>query len=368
MKNILFLHSSLNFSGGEKVTLMIASSLIEDENFNPIIGCYKSNTNFINEAKLRGIDVILMNICDISTSNPIKLLNSFLEIIFILIRNNIKLIQVVDPVAYRYIAIPSAFIKIPTVFHYHFPYSDEGLKWFFNRLPKPKVMLFCCNAIRHKMRKCLNVIASESKFLTIHNGIDTSTFTFSENRNIPPKNIAIVGNLQERKGHVDFLQMAAQLSNIENLRFHIIGDDVDGENRKSLLKKLCDELGILDKVIFHGFVKDVQIILAEMDILICASYEEAFPLNILEAMAIGLPVISTNVDGIPEAIVHEDNGFLVEPGNSKAMAGYVKLLINEPAVLNKVVKQAHRTIDIKFSKYIFGMNFKQFYDSIFEKK
>lgn len=364
MRNILFVHSSLNFSGGEKVTLMIASSLLAGGELHPVIGCHKDNAAFIDEARSLGATVITMDICNISASNPFRSIMACLEVLFTLLKSRIKLIQVVDPVAYRYISIPASILRVPSIFHYHFPYSDDALKWFFNMLPKPDIMLFCCNAIKYKMEQCLKVIAPKSKLVTIHNGINLSEFTFRENRKKTIRNIAIVGNLQERKGHLDFIDMAGKLSDIPNLTFHIIGDDVSGENRKPLLKKKCEKLKLAERVIFHGFVKDVQLILAKMDLLICASYEEAFPLNILEAMAIGIPVVATDVDGIPEAISHGIHGFLVKPGDSQSMKEYVELLIQEPEVANKIVAEARNRVSQNFSNSIFGEKFKEFYGSL----
>ena len=66
--------------------------------------------------------------------------------------------------------------------------------------------------------------------------------------------------------------------------FHIIGGDIMQEPREPLLKQLSKDLNIADKVVFHGQISDVKPILGNLDILVCASYEEAFPVSILEAM------------------------------------------------------------------------------------
>ena len=86
-----------------------------------------------------------------------------------------------------------------------------------------------------------------------------------------------------------------------------------------------------DRVTFHGQVSNVRELLAGLDVFVCASHEEAFPVSILEAMACARPIVSTNVNGIPEAIEHERSGLLVPPQAPEALADAVGgLLTDEP--------------------------------------
>lgn len=368
MKKILFLHSSVNFSGGEKVTLMIASSMLAKKNFRPIIGCSKTNTSFIKEARKLNIDVLCIEVINTSKTNFISNMLSTINMVTSLLKHRINLIHVVDPVAYRFTAVASAFVRTPMVFHYHYPYKKEGLEWFFKRLPKPKVMLFCCDAIQRKMEISLRKVAPQSQFVRIHNGIDMNAFTFSINQENDVTDVAILGNLQERKGHIDFLQMASVVKDKGNFRFHIIGDDVQGEHRKKILQEKCQALDISDVVIFHGFVDQVQNLLSKMDILICASYEEAFPLNILEAMAMGIPVVSTDVDGIPEAVKHSTTGYLIKPGDIHGMANFTLQLTKDRVKYEEIANQSFAMVKEQFSTEQFGVKFDKFYQSLFYEK
>jgi len=364
MKNILFIHGSKNFSGGEKVTLEIAKHLVQGNEFTPFIGCLSENTEFIQAAKNFKIQVIELNINNISSFNIFKNLKLIFEVFFILKKHKINLVQTVDPVGFRYSAIGSFMAKVPTAFHFHYPYSNEGLNWFFNKLPKPRHFIFCCDSIRNKMSETLRNVAPSAKYITIHNGINLTLFSMNFNTSKRlPKNVAIIGNLQSRKGHKDFLHMAKFLEHKQGLKFHVVGDDVTGENNKKELMDLCKTLKIENSVIFHGFVDNIHQLLADMDILVCASYEEAFPLNILEAMAMGIPVVSTDVDGIPEAIEDGQTGFLVPTNSPLELANKVSFLLENNDHRIKIIEAANTLVKNNFSSIQFCNKFINFYKS-----
>ncbi len=79
-------------------------------------------------------------------------------------------------------------------------------------------------------------------------------------------------------------------------------------------------LGIADRVVIPGFVTDVADILLAMDVTVHASLAEGLPAGIYESMAAGLPIIGSNVDGTPEAVIPGETGWLVPPGDSKSLA------------------------------------------------
>ena len=93
---------------------------------------------------------------------------------------------------------------------------------------------------------------------------------------------------------------------------------------------LRDHLGLGDRVHFLGHVEDVPSLLAASDILCHPSLAEGLPNAIVEAMASGVPVVASNVGGIPDAVSHEDTGLLVPPHDIKAIAGSLNRLLDSP--------------------------------------
>ena len=101
----------------------------------------------------------------------------------------------------------------------------------------------------------------------------------------------------------------------------------DGNLRESL--KMCIDLDIQGKVEFLGYRRQVESLISDFDVLL-PSISEGLGLALLEAMALGKPVIASEVGGIPEVVKNNSNGILVSPGNDKALAeSIIKVLSNK---------------------------------------
>lgn len=109
------------------------------------------------------------------------------------------------------------------------------------------------------------------------------------------------------------------------------------------LKRLCQGLGITKKVRFVGLVNDVRRYLAMSDLFVFPSFYEGFPNSLLEAMACGLPVISTRIGGVVDVVENRENGVLVEPGNASQLAEALKTLISDTEYASILGKRALET-------------------------
>ncbi len=106
----------------------------------------------------------------------------------------------------------------------------------------------------------------------------------------------------------------------------LVGDGPD----RSECERLCRKIGLCDKVKFLGKQDGLVEILTSSDIFLIPSQSESFGLAALEAMACGLPVVSSSVGGLPELIRHNETGFIAEIGDIDRMAKYtLELLMNE---------------------------------------
>ncbi len=115
-------------------------------------------------------------------------------------------------------------------------------------------------------------------------------------------------------------------------RFLIVGDVIyqtEGhETYKKDLKVLCSDLGLQEKVIFTGFRDDIPDIIAALDVVLhTSSQPEPFGRVLIEAMAMGKPVVATNLGGVPEVVKDGETGLLVPPKEPDALAeASIKLL------------------------------------------
>lgn len=119
--------------------------------------------------------------------------------------------------------------------------------------------------------------------------------------------IITVGELNTNKNHTQVLRALSELRKT-NLHYLIVGT---GENELKL-KKMVKQLSLQNNVSFLGFRKDIPELLSASDIFILTSRREGLPRAILEAMAVGLPIIATNVRGNRDLVKHGENGYSVQ--------------------------------------------------------
>jgi L-malate glycosyltransferase len=156
----------------------------------------------------------------------------------------------------------------------------------------------------------------------------------------------VLGNLRPEKDLETFLQAARQIQTVlPDARFLVIGD---GPERQKLEHRSA-ELGLARSVLFLGDRKDVPDLLATIDLLILTSITESFPNAILEAMAIGRPVVATRVGGIPEVVQDGQTGILVTPRKAEEVAERVIMLLKNPALRREMGEAARRRVENEYT-------------------
>ncbi len=158
--------------------------------------------------------------------------------------------------------------------------------------------------------------------------------------------IVYVGSLIARKG-LDDLLAAVEGIEAERWRLFVVGS---GE-READYKRVTKEKGMEARVRFLGSVdeKTIEEILCAMDVLVLPSFMEGMPYVILEAMACSLPVVSTLIDGIPEAAPDNEVGLLVEPGDVAALRGAIARLVSEESLRFDLGANARRRFEKCFT-------------------
>ena len=345
MKKILFVHSVGELGGAERMSLSLIENLPKSD-----FSCFLATPEdgeFVARATAAGANCVYFDDIHPSISSTLKKLKKILHCRKLLKRIAPDVIHTADLLSTRALSGTAEKLNIPVVFHAHFPFSQDFAQWAL-RYP-PKKIVFCSTDLLKNHDEILNQCSSASQLNVIHNGVNTQLFAPSDVSNTCPK-VGIVANLQERKGHKEFLEMIA-LVNAAGIKaeYHIVGGDIMQAPREPLLKQLAGDLGVSDDVTFHGQISDVRPIVKSLDILVCASYEEAFPVSILEAMAMKKAIVSTNVNGIPEAIEHENSGLLVEPKSSQELADSVVRLLSDADLRNQLATNAMHRVQNNFS-------------------
>ena len=176
----------------------------------------------------------------------------------------------------------------------------------------------------------------QSKLQVIHNGIPVDNYLRPPRADLrdwlagsPPGPIVLTtGRLDAQKGHRFLLEAAAQ---IPHARFVLAGDGPERGNLEAQAREL--ELG--DRVRFLGYRDDIPDLLASCDIFVLPSLFEGLPLSVLEAMAAGRPVVSSAIGGTDEAVVQEETGLLVPPGDAGALARALLRVLSDASLATK---------------------------------
>jgi L-malate glycosyltransferase len=180
-----------------------------------------------------------------------------------------------------------------------------------------------------------------SRLRLIPNGLDPARFTPAAPRDAL-RHIVTVANLRAEKGHDVLLAAAPRiLAQHPDATFTFAGEG----SRRDALETLTRALGLADRVHFLGECRDVAPVLAEADLFVLPSQSEAFPNAVIEAMAAGLPVVATDVGGIPEVVRSDETGVLVPPGDAEALADAVISLMDRPAHAAALGRAARSTVE-----------------------
>jgi glycosyltransferase involved in cell wall biosynthesis len=173
---------------------------------------------------------------------------------------------------------------------------------------------------------------NKHKLRVIYNGIELERFW---RHSLPSRDareeimVGFVGRLDPKKGVEDLIEAVTELIRRGNrLKLRIVGT---GWYREKL-EPLVASAGMGEHITFLGHRSDVMIVARDFDIFVLPSLSEGLPISIIEMMATGLPIVATNVGGIPEQVEDGVNGFLIAPRDPLALAHAIGRLYAEPAL------------------------------------
>lgn len=333
---ILYVITSLGLGGAENLLLSYIKRL-DDKKYTFYVCCLRDKPNDLLSQISNYANVINLNIS-----------NRFNPIVIIYLK---KIIQQIQPdIIHTHLFQPRFYVTIAHLFnrrarlitHKHNNVNLRKHNIFiilemFSILMNNKVI-----AISQSVKKSLMrfEFVPEKKICVIPNGIDYQKFNkFSNTNRISDKKQIIIGTvcrLERQKGLIYLLlAMKIILAKFPHTILEIVGDG-------SLLAKLKDfsrKLGISNSVIFFGKFTDVKPFYDRMDIFALPSLYEGFGIVLLEAMASGVPVIATDVDGIKEVVSNDESGILVPPKNPEALANAIVRIIEDTELRKKMIAE-----------------------------
>jgi L-malate glycosyltransferase len=225
-------------------------------------------------------------------------------------------------------------------------------------------------AVSHSLKaETLGLFKINKDIRVIHNFIDFTRFKKSDKdhfkRIIAPNGERILihtSNFRKVKRVEDVIHIFKRVYEKIPSKLLLIGDGPE----RQYMEELCRQIGLCDEIRFLGKQEAVEELLAIADLFIMPSGNESFGLAALEAMACEVPVLSTNVGGLPEMNIHGETGFMSDVGNVDEMAAYAIQLLSDDEMLQRFRKNALIQAQ-RFDIHNILPQYEAYYEEVLEK-
>jgi glycosyltransferase involved in cell wall biosynthesis len=161
--------------------------------------------------------------------------------------------------------------------------------------------------------------------------------------------LASVGSFEHRKGHPVLFEALSRLASgpLPEVHLMMVGDGPD----EQMLKAKIKEMGLEKHVSFFPFTTEPQYVFERIDITVLPSlYKEGLPNVLLESMSMDVPVVSTNLGGVPEVVVDGETGYMVEPGDSQQLAEAIHKLWGDQVAYQRMKVKVRELMTGNFDK------------------
>ncbi|MDD5680060.1 MAG: glycosyltransferase [Candidatus Omnitrophica bacterium] len=350
MVNVLYVILNLGQGGAERVVIDLAKGL-DRSRFKPMVCCLYDKGPFAGELEEAGINVMALNKKHRIEPSIIKRIAEIVK------KNNIDVVHthLWGPNFWGRIAAKKAGVKVIIATEHNEDVWKGKLYFFFDKWLAgwtDRIIVVSKNVKSFYVNR---VGLDPAKIKVIYNGINVDKKNSSHSSILQLKKefginegedvLAVVGRLVPQKGHRYFLLALKELIRERKVKGLIVGAGyLEGE-----LKSLSRSLGLENRVLFTGLRTDVQGILGIVNALIVPSLREGLPIVALEAMAAGVPVVASEVGGLPEMITHEETGILVEPKNYPALKEAISKLLADGSLSSYIKENAKRKVYNEFS-------------------
>ncbi len=273
-----------------------------------------------------------------------------------------------------YVSVAGRLARVPVVFGgIRAEYDVKGLIRVLHRICNRLLTGWIVNSNATVRSMLPGVGATPDRVHVVYNGIDPTAFASQlsaaeakQKLGIPAgiSVVLIVARLTAQKNIHLFLEMAADVTaSRPSARFVIAGD---GELR-SELEAYSRELRLSDRVLFLGNRADIPDILRAADVLTLTSHYEGMANTLLEAMAVGLPFVSTAYAGVEELVTHDREGLIVPLRDRAAMTGAVLRVLDDPDLAQRMGEAGRETVTKRFTIKAMGARMYSVYRDAFDR-
>lgn len=344
------------FCGGAERMMMVLQTLLDAKGYcTPLLlnGSGEVATHF----KTAGQKIHQLNADSFANKwNPLPYGWQVLRMGSMLRRLRPKLLIVEGKILTQIAVIAGRLTGVPVVSYVHYPPTKyEVSRMMYNKATE---VVLCCEGLRPYFSE------TAVPCTVVRNFIDVSTFSSADDETrailkdkifgVSPQTVTVslVGHLSEIKGQSTLLRAVATLKkrNI-SVAVALAGSDNDPtkQNKRRLESEIVS-LQLENEVRLLGKVDQPQEVYRASDISVLPSLREGLPLAVLEAMACGLPVVATAIDGTPEAVVDGSTGYLIEPNNVEQLADRLQDLIADKAARESFGLAGRERVETQFTE------------------
>jgi glycosyltransferase involved in cell wall biosynthesis len=265
------------------------------------------------------------------------------------------------------------FKNIILIFHEHGSIFQN--RWWYRQFIKKtqdKVDLYIAISRATEKQLIENAGIKDDEIKVLLNFVDLAYFNSQKTNRLEERRklsldeddfiLGFAGRHVERKGCHDLILALGELKHFKNIKLLIVGD---GPKKEENIK-LANKLGLERNIFFLGYIPDIRWFYSIIDCFVIPSHWEPFGIVALEAHATGVPVISSNVEGLNEVVLDAKTGFLFEPKNQKDLAKKIELLYNNEDLRKKIIENGLRSVEnYSLEKYL--MTLESIYCSLKEQ-
>jgi glycosyltransferase involved in cell wall biosynthesis len=259
----------------------------------------------------------------------------------------VHILHPVHPRAVRTVHIEKRWVRSPWA---RIPFDEILFPLFFRRETAVS------RAVEHQLDSRLLARLLKRKAVLAYNGIDERLFSILYRRKedyfiqtptgqrlplpsgLPAERplLGVIGRLSQQKGHAVLIEAMQEVVRQRQAHLIVIGT---GE-LEGVIRSQVQELGLENCIHFLGSRKDVLDILPHLDLLVSSSLWEGFPTVLLEGMALGVPVVATDVSGSRELVVEGETGMLAPPGSHTLLAEAILVMLDHREAARRMAETA----------------------------
>jgi glycosyltransferase involved in cell wall biosynthesis len=354
---------------GAEMVLVEAAKRLNPDRFRVICGLLTPDVDRIIPPGLATLDFRMPGL------NGWVWLRFFFRLCWVIYRRRVDLMHVNSYVPGNYARLAAFLMQVPIIIdHWHgFTRFNDKRRLICRVLARfTDLSISVSQGVKDYLLQEIGL--DPAKIRVVANGVDVAAIDAARpgpevRRELGlPEEATVIGLVARLdhwgKGHKELFTAMAQIRARHSVHALIVG----GGRRIDEVRALAASLGLAGEVHFLGQRQDVPDLLNAMDIFVLPSYSEGVSLALLEAMAAGLPVIATEVGGLPEVVTDGQTGLLIPPRDAAALAGALTRLLGDPDCARRLGANARDQVREHYSLDRLGREINAIYEELAEKK